>query len=178
MTDFFSSDYHFFHHNALKYAMRPFKDLNEMTKEIIRRHNEVVKPEDTIYVLGDVSLCPKRKLSQLTPILKAMNGTKHLVLGNHDDGKPFNYEKYGFTSVHTALQYSDDIVLRHDPSAANIMPDKLWLVGHVHKIFKFLKEPIRIYNVGVDVNNYYPVTLDQIFEEMKNGDGGYDARHT
>lgn len=39
MTDFFTSDYHFFHNNILKYCDRPFKSEVEMRKEIIRRHN-------------------------------------------------------------------------------------------------------------------------------------------
>ena len=171
--DFFSSDYHFFHQNILRYAGRPFNTEREMRREIVKRHNEVVKPEDTLYVLGDVTLCPQINLSALEPVLGAMNGTKHLILGNHDTGKPFYYEELGFTSVHTSLQYSHDIILRHDPSAAIVAPDKLWLVGHVHQIFKFLVEPIKIYNVGVDVNNFYPVTLKQIFEEMDKGKGGY-----
>lgn len=175
MTDFFSSDYHFFHSNVLKYANRPFKDEKEMRKTIINRHNEVVTTDDTIYVLGDVTLCPKDNLSALGPVLKSMNGTKHLILGNHDTGKPFYYEELGFTTVHTALKYSNDIILRHDPSAAITAPDKLWLVGHVHQIFRCLMNPIKIYNVGVDVNNFYPVTLEQIYKNMAAGNGGYYA---
>lgn len=173
MTDFFTSDWHLFHHNVLSYANRPFKNLKVMHKEIVERHNEVVKPEDTLYVLGDVTLCPKDNLSALGPILKSMNGTKHLILGNHDTGKPFYYEELGFTTVHTALKYSNDIILRHDPSAAIVAPDKLWLVGHVHQIFRCLLKPIKIYNVGVDVHNFYPVTLKQIYKVLESNDTGY-----
>lgn len=159
----------------IEYCKRPFKTLDEMHREIIKRHNEVVKPEDTLYVLGDVTVCPKRDISRLESILNKMNGNKHLILGNHDEGKPFNYEKYGFTTVHTALRYDHNIILRHDPSAAIVSPDKFWLVGHVHNIFKYLTNPINIYNVGVDVNNFYPITLKQIFKEMDKHDGGYHA---
>ena len=179
MINFFSADYHFFHPKILEYAKRPFKDEKEMRKVIIGRHNEIVKPEDTLYVLGDVTLCPKENLSALGPVLKLMNGTKHLILGNHDTGKPFYYEELGFTSVHTVLNYNSDVVLRHDPSAAITAPDKLWLVGHVHQLFKCLKKPIRIYNVGVDVNNFYPVTLPQIYKEFATGKNvGYRAEES
>jgi calcineurin-like phosphoesterase family protein len=155
-----------FHYNIIKYANRPFKDENTMKNEIIKRHNEVVRPEDTTYVLGDVAMIGRHGLSKLEPILKKMNGTFHLILGNHDEGKPFTYERMGFTTVHTALQYDTNTILRHDPASAIIMPDKLWLVGHVHNLFKISLKHTICYNVGVDVNNFYPVTLAHIHKEI------------
>jgi calcineurin-like phosphoesterase family protein len=166
MTDFFTSDWHLFHSNIIKYCSRPFKDEQEMKNVIIKRYNEVVKPEDTVYVLGDVAMIGRHGLSKLEPVLHKMNGIKHLILGNHDEGKPFTYERFGFTTVHTALIYNDDVILRHDPATANVMPDKLWLVGHVHNVFRLTTEPVRCYNVGVDVNDFYPVTLDYIYSEL------------
>jgi len=47
------------------------------------------------------------------------------------------------------------------------MPDKLRLVGHVHNVFHVTTDPIVCYNVGVDVNNFYPVTLKQIMETIR-----------
>jgi len=166
MTDFFSADYHFFHERIIKYAERPFKNEKEMRNEIITRHNEIVTVDDTTYVLGDVAMIGRHGLSKLIPVLKKMNGAFHLILGNHDEGKPFSYERVGFTTVSTALKYNDDVILRHDPASANVMPDKLWLVGHVHNIFKLITTPIQCYNVGVDVNNFYPVTLTQIYKDI------------
>ena len=166
MTDWFSSDYHWYHPAILRYCSRPYKTEREMREDIIAKHNEVVKPEDTIYILGDVGMLGRDKLSKLRPILAKMNGTKHLILGNHDEGKPFTYERMGFTSVHTGLMYSNDIVLRHDPAVANVMPEKIWLVGHVHNLFHVITDPIVCYNVGVDVNGFYPVSLKQIMEKI------------
>ncbi len=166
MTDFFTSDWHFYHSMIIKYCNRPYKSEKEMRLDIIAKHNEVVNEDDTTYVLGDVGMLGRDKLSKLRPILAKMNGSFHLILGNHDEGKPFTYERMGFTTVHTALQYSDNIILRHDPASAIMMPDKLWLVGHVHNVFHILTDPITVYNVGVDVNNFYPVTLKQIMEDI------------
>jgi len=167
MTDFFSADWHLFHNNIIKYCDRPFKDEKTMREEIIRRHNKVVGKNDTVYVLGDVAMLPSGEISKLTSVLAQMNGTKHLILGNHDEGKPFTYVRVGFASVHTSLIYNNDVVLCHDPACANIFPDKLWLVGHVHNLFKMVVDPIVCYNVGVDVNSFYPITLDNIYTEIK-----------
>lgn len=166
MIDFFSADYHFFHDKILEYTNRPFKNEQEMRNEIIKRHNEVVNEGDTTYVIGDVAMIGRHELSKLEPILKKMHGTFILILGNHDEGSPFTYEKMGFQSVHTALQYNENVILRHDPAASNVMPDKLWLVGHVHNLFKLTVNPIKCYNVGVDVNDFYPVTLEHIQKQI------------
>lgn len=136
-----------------------------MHSEIIRRHNEVVSKEDTTYVLGDAAMLSQDRTYKIKPILDKMNGTFHLILGNHDAAKPFVYEELGFQTVHTALILRDgdhEVVLRHDPAACNVMPNKLWLVGHVHNLFRYINSPIKCFNVGVDVNNFYPVTLNQI----------------
>lgn len=168
MTDWFTSDWHFFHPVIIKYCSRPFKDERSMRECIIKRHNEVVGKKDNVYVLGDVAMLGRHGLAKLKPVLERMNGAKHLILGNHDEGKPFTYERVGFQTVHTALQYNEDVFLRHDPAACNVMPDKLWLVGHVHNLFHHTVSPIKCFNVGVDVNNFYPVTLDQVKHILSN----------
>lgn len=166
--DWFSADYHFFHDKIIKYCNRPFQNEKEMRETIIRKNNRVVSKDDNLYMLGDLAMIRKEKLFKLKPVLDKMNGNKHLILGNHDDSKPFNYEKLGILTVHTAITYTNDIILRHDPATANIAPEKIWLVGHVHKLFKVLVDPIICYNVGVDVNDFYPVTLSQIMTNINN----------
>lgn len=76
----FVSDLHFGHANVIPYCDRPYAGIEEMTTAIVKVWNETVKPEDTVYVLGDFSLNP-RWAYNLGPIL---NGTKHLISGNHD----------------------------------------------------------------------------------------------
>jgi len=162
MTDWFTADWHFNHPTIIKYCDRPYKTERKMKEDIIAKFNEVVNEDDTTYVIGDVGMYGRDKLAMLKPILAKMNGRKHLILGNHDEGKPFTYERMGFTTVHTALQYNKDIFLRHDPAAANVAPNKIWFVGHVHNVFHITIDPIVCYNVGVDVNGFYPVSFEQI----------------
>lgn len=81
MTIFFTSDTHFGHERILTLANRPFADVEEMNAEIIRRWNNTVNPEDTVYHLGDVAL---GKIAESLPLVGQLNGRKILVVGNHD----------------------------------------------------------------------------------------------
>lgn len=51
--DFLTSDTHLGHKNIITYCHRPFKDTYLMNKAITENWNSVVKPEDTVYHLGD-----------------------------------------------------------------------------------------------------------------------------
>lgn len=86
---FFTSDTHFGHKNILNYCYRPFADMEQMQRGLIKHWNETVGPDDEIYVLGDFSFNPKWSRI-ITPQL---NGKKHLIYGNHDAPFP-NKEKH------------------------------------------------------------------------------------
>lgn len=171
----FTADPHFSHTNVLRYCRRPFKDVQEMDNELIKRWNSVVKPEDTVYILGDFSLKGSEDVDWYRRILKKLPGEKHLILGNHDTLKPFTYIDVGFASVHTHLHLNDmmtpehemwdEIILAHDPSVSVMDRSKLYLVGHVHDLFKICKNAV---NVGVDVWDYTPVSLKQIEELVED----------
>jgi len=53
MNQWFSADDHFGHGNIIKYCNRPFKDSNDMNSSLIRNWNQRVKPEDTVFHVGD-----------------------------------------------------------------------------------------------------------------------------
>ncbi len=81
MTVFFISDTHFGHGNVIKYSRRPFSDVKEMDEAIIDTWNNVVKPGDRVYHLGDFSFHRPEKSQR---ILDRLAGQKFLIRGNHD----------------------------------------------------------------------------------------------
>lgn len=82
--EFFTSDLHFFHKNILKFEKdtRNFKDIEEMNEKLIEYWNSIVRPNDKVYNLGDLSF--SSKFDNLISIANRLNGEHHLILGNHD----------------------------------------------------------------------------------------------
>ena len=126
-----TSDNHFGHSAIIKYCNRPFKDAKHMNNVMIKRWNRVVKPDDTVYHLGDFALCSKK---QKIKIFNQLNGHKILILGNHDKTIAHN-ESIGFEKVVKSL-IKGNILMNH--------------VGFKN---------IPTINVSVDNWNYYPIAL-------------------
>lgn len=55
MKKYFTADLHFGHSNIIRLAKRPFSDVEEMDKVLVRNWNSTVKQEDEIYIIGDFS---------------------------------------------------------------------------------------------------------------------------
>ena len=78
---FLTSDLHFCHNKEFLYAPRGFDNVNDMNDAIVENWNNVVNPEDDVYLLGDVILNDNDLGLKL---LKSLKGNIHLALGNHD----------------------------------------------------------------------------------------------
>lgn len=158
---FFTSDEHFNHTNIIKYCNRPFSDANHMNEIIIQRHNEIVGINDTVYHLGDVTF--NKDANQF---VSRLNGTHHLILGNHDH-KSYHKREYvsGYDSVQDVLmvkhrEYS--FFLSH--YSHNVWPKShrgtFHLFGHSHGTLDQFS--VNSMDVGVDTNNFYPYSADKI----------------
>lgn len=180
---YFTADQHFGHYNIIECFNRPFKSDRQMDKQLIANWNETVTDDDIVYVLGDLTMKGLEQKSYVKNIVNRLNGHKHLILGNHDLLKPSDYVEIGFISVHTSLDLwipaqcpwipgytgpGERFILNHDPAASITMKNQTWLVGHVHTLFKTLGNAI---NVGVDVHNFRPVSLDTIRSIRDAGPG-------
>jgi calcineurin-like phosphoesterase family protein len=81
----FTSDWHIGHANSINFDDRPFKDLDHMHRVLINNYNAQVPVDGLCYFLGDIGLSSSETVEK---VLSKLNGTKVLVLGNHD--KKFN----------------------------------------------------------------------------------------
>ena len=155
---YFSADTHFYHHNIIKYCNRPFSSVEQMNDTIIKGWNEAVTAEDTVYHLGDVTF---KKLD----LVAKLNGKKILVRGNHDRSfTSTQFKNAGFVNVFekpTDLVLGEwRILLMHAPEYYS-PACQIHLCGHIHDTWKYKDVYV---NVGTDVWEFRPVTLEQILE--------------
>lgn len=165
---YFTADQHFFHYKAIEYCNRPYKDVKQMNNDLTKKHNEVVPEDGIVYHLGDFAMLRKDQIMKIVPVMEKMNGQHHLILGNHDEGKPFTYLSMGFASVHTSL-FVDEFLLVHDPAMAVAIHDgQRVLCGHLHELTKFVNPDIL--NVGVDIWDYKPISIEQARNAFEMGE--------
>ena len=173
----FTSDTHFYHVQDFLYKPRGFESFDEMNEAIIERWNSVVKPNDTVYHLGDV-LMSHYDVS----ILQRLNGTIHLIRGNHDtDNKLRDIAatgKLANINVHTSelIKFGKlSLFLCHYPVLTANHDDKHFsrhvinLHGHTHQKgnWLFADNPF-MYHVGMDSHNSTPVHIDEVITDIRN----------
>ena len=180
---FLTSDTHFFHTNVLKYCNRPFGSVEEMNRALIDNWNSVVGPDDHVYHLGDFSFGNNEKWNSILEP-GVLNGNIHLILGNHDVPRIFKegIKRERFCEITYQKMLLVDgwtIFLNHFPFldfSNNIDHEVIALCGHVHyngtTTGTLTEEKLRLfqwnqYDVGVDNNNYTPISLEKVFEKIK-----------
>ena len=176
---YFTSDLHLGHKNIIEYEDRPWETVEDMTIGLIKNWNEVVRPNDEVYILGDFAF----QNSYMTPflitdVLSRLNGKKHLIIGNHDTNTRINlYKENGLECLgySTVLKYKKyNFYMSHYPTLTGNVDDSglhhmtLNLFGHTHQNVNFYEDNFFMYHVGVDSHNCYPVSLDTVIEDIKN----------
>lgn len=186
------ADWHYDHANCIAFDNRPFKTADEMNAELVRRWNDAVGKNDTVYVLGDMFWCGKQRA---LPVMDALNGTKVLIRGNHDrvEGSEFLSR---FDGVADYLEVKDgdrNIVLCHYPIPCYKNHFYGWchFYGHVHNSFEWNMTEHDQYlmhelygrkslmvNVGVMMPwmDYTPKTADEIIKEYLEWRGCQNER--
>jgi calcineurin-like phosphoesterase family protein len=168
--NYYTADEHYGHDEIITYCNRPYRNNQVMTRDVIRRHNQVVKEGDTVHHIGDFAFAGPDRITYVENLLRRLNGKHILILGNHERINPLRLVDAGFWSVHTSLVIEEQghkLVLAHDPSiwncVANMDPLPIFLHGHIHNVWKTVAEK-KMVNVGVDVWDFYPVSLEQILK--------------
>lgn len=172
-----TSDSHFDHENIIKYGERPFANKDEMNEMMVDLWNQRVKPEDTIYHLGDVTMHRGGKSEQdwLIRLIHRLNGHKRLLLGNHDHFPIEAYVKAGFEKVRgTGQWFGNGIILSHYPIHPSCLSGRCLgcVHGHIHQ--NPAPKPIEgedgkkrgYVNVCVERTGYAPILVDEVREQL------------
>lgn len=167
---FLCSDHHLGHANILTFTnsdgtkLRDFDFVEQMDEHIIQQHNSVVRPNDKVYFLGDLTFSKKNM-----HLVARMNGDKVLVKGNHDILELKEYVPY-FRDIRGVHQF-DGMILSHVP----IHPDSLGRWGanvhghlHAHRVKKAFGTEIdeRYISVCMEQINYTPVSLEDVKKRL------------
>lgn len=167
MRTWFTSDTHFNHVNIINLCKRPFETIEEMNAIMIANWNLTVKPEDTIYHIGDFAMGDR---SLIPDIIKQLNGTIVLLKGNHDLRNSGDVNKYLAACVSsiydsTIIRIEDKLLyMTHIPNFEfkSIDPDiDYHICGHVHESWT---RQGNILNAGVDVHGFKPVSLQTLID--------------
>ena len=176
---FFTSDTHFGQQRTFDYSMRSmyFKDVKEMDKEMIKRWNETVSDNDIVYHLGDFGDYE---------VAKKLNGKIILLFGNYERDDKYSLTedqaRYFYHVIDEYAMYIDIEPVRrltneylmavHEPENKTLMSNNFYVFGHIHEKQKV---KMRGLNVGVDVHNFYPVSIDTLMFYMNAILNIYDA---
>lgn len=171
----FISDLHLSHANILRFCSRPFDTIREHDEALVTNWNSVVSHTDSVYILGDIGMCSE---GYVLSILNRLNGKLYLIKGNHDKvvkkekvAARFEWIKeYYELPIQGLPEINSKIVLCHYPfeSWNKSCHGSYHLHGHVHSRFDERNKTKLRHDVGVDSNNYTPVSLRQIIDIMKN----------
>lgn len=170
---FFTADTHFGHANIIRFCNRPFDSVEEMNEALISNWNSRVRGNDTVFIVGDMMFrCPEPEL-----ILKRLKGKKRLIVGNHDSSwmNKVDLTKF-FYSVDPYLEISDGqhaLTLCHYPLLSWKHQKRSYMIhGHIHAdtsmdYWPQIASRDNLLNAGCDINNYMPVTFDELFENNR-----------
>jgi calcineurin-like phosphoesterase family protein len=163
---------------------RPFTDVEHMNKALIENWNAVISDNDEIYILGDFLF--KGNGAQANEILRKLRGKKYLIKGNHEkylNSQDFDASAFQWIKDYHVLDYKDArYVLFHYPiyEWAHYFRKSAHLYGHVHKRINpapniqsdFGIFNRRAINVSVDVNDFRPVSAEEIYVRAFEGNDG------
>ncbi len=169
-----TSDLHFNHDRGFLYEPRGYKSVGEMNENILKNYNEVVSDEDTVFILGDLTL---NDLESAKSYLTKLKGHITVIRGNHDSNQRVEFYKQMGWEVYDALRIKYkklNFFLCHYPTiTANLETESMYqtticLYGHTHQQTNFYQDMPFCYHVGVDSHNNYPVNMDTVIEDIKN----------
>lgn len=161
---YFSSDHHFQHAKVIEYCKRPYSTQMAMDSDMIEKWNSVIKDKDDVYYLGDLTL---GNWGTARSYLKQLKGKIKFIEGNHDKRWFSSLESnQKLPSIYELNYMNKTIVLSHYSMRSwnKSFHGSYHLFGHSHGE---LPPYGKSFDVGVDCWNFYPVSIEQVFEKME-----------
>lgn len=178
----FWSDLHLSHENMYKFTdwdgnlIRKWDSMQEAEEYMIQEYNKLVKSEDTVYFLGDVST---RNDAADKFFRRIVHSRRILVGGNHDNKLGAKFWLKHFDDVRGCYNLSEsgdrtNYLLTHIPvhplSKARF---KRNICGHIHQNqVKYVNKTEALAmddpwykNVSVESIGYKPINFDEIVDE-------------
>ena len=173
----FTSDLHFGHNRDFLYGPRGFNDIETHDRAIIENINEIVKEDDTLYILGDLMLNDTAYGMECLKQIKCQD--IRIILGNHDTNSRIELYKtlpniciMGYAALIKHKKWN--FMLSHYPMATTNFDDdkspfcRVWsLCGHSHTKDLFDPQTNSIH-CELDAWDNYPVNIEQIKELIKS----------
>lgn len=134
---YFTSNMHLGHEAVIHMCNRPFKNVEEMNRALIRNINSMVHKNDTVYLLGDAT--HRISLDEANDLISKLNGHEIRIRGNHDK----KYDKSLFEGIYDFLALkgycSTSISLMHYamPEWPKSRYGSIHLHGHQHNGFEY-----------------------------------------
>lgn len=165
---YFIADTHFGHSKIIEYEHRPFCSVLEMDRSIIKLWNQSVKPNDIIFILGDLTF---HNFEDTKNIVSKLHGKKILIRGNHDKQREAFYLNSGIHKVYDfPIIYNDFWMLSHKPMYTNSNMPYANIFGHVHTDKAYTDYSSQTFCVSVERIGYKPISFDEIKKHMKKAE--------
>lgn len=158
---FFTSDEHFNHYKIIEYCARPFESTKEMDETLISNFNRTVPKNGFTIHGGDFYLGRGKFVDVKREYIDRLNGEHIFLNGSHDHWLP--QERY-HEMVETRVDGRLIVVCHYAMRVWPASHYNSWLLyGHSHGgLPSFGKS----YDIGVDNNEYLPVSYEYIKDVM------------
>ncbi len=159
MSIWFTADLHLGHARILDYCKRPYADAREMDEALTDKWNEVVRPGDDVYVVGDFALGDAETVAFY---LRRLRGRKHLAWGNHDRKSARTIKCWASSQAYIDITVDGQrLMMSHYAMRTwpGVHHGSIHLYGHSHGMLSPWRGSL---DVGVDCWDYRPVSLDEV----------------
>jgi calcineurin-like phosphoesterase family protein len=172
MTKYYTADLHLNHARLTDIKFRNFDDEVAMNAKILENINATVGKDDILYILGDLCMSNEVNDAYVSEWLKAIRCNNIIIImGNHDKASRLRIlkEKKIIANWHyskiindTAFGLDFCIALFHHPVIDYHSGKEAATCFHGHSHGYLKQHPPDLFDVGVDVWDFKPVTAEQV----------------